>query len=470
MPRVVPWINNHELCQVFNWLYSDINEDPKLAQRGVDRVKAWISRGKVPISVRSTMDLVEVQLREQKCQHSQIPLSENELRQLYCSVFIRFINGIEDSRQKGYYAKSLLSIADEIGLPIWLVQVRHAATHGDLPTLYMLRRGCIQALQWLYDNYWVLEINPEALQVIDEKTNFKLRTLLNYYKISRKAYLKGEQNQSMYMKTLDNFFKAVSPNIIQECIIPLIIGAGGIVPTSIKKRVTSDLKLPDQLIALWMPLLEGMSDRFPNFIFELICAIVNELDNTDNYMSNENLIIPSTSLASGYIDQENEKKRHPTYPLTLACWLRYFITQSYSNKPLFYNDIVEDIMELCLKRPNSYSEKVLQAIVISDPILGKSIEPFLHYINSKLMIDLPSNKLSTETTKIDIENEINQLNDELSSLKRKLSIKEEKENNLDEMDVDNEELTWTLVDKKSWAACPIGCLPNGEVPDLYLDV
>lgn len=39
MPRVVPWTNNHELCQVFNWLYADINKDPKLAQRGVDRVK-----------------------------------------------------------------------------------------------------------------------------------------------------------------------------------------------------------------------------------------------------------------------------------------------------------------------------------------------------------------------------------------------------------------------------------------------
>ncbi|CAO3610683.1 unnamed protein product [Cunninghamella blakesleeana] len=52
MPRVVPWTNNHELCQVFNWLYADINTNPELAQRGVDRVKAWMSRGKVPISVR----------------------------------------------------------------------------------------------------------------------------------------------------------------------------------------------------------------------------------------------------------------------------------------------------------------------------------------------------------------------------------------------------------------------------------
>lgn len=56
----------------------------------------------------------------------------------------RFVNGIEDGQQKGVYAKSLLSIASEIGLPIWLVQVRHAATHGDLPTLNILRRCCVQ--------------------------------------------------------------------------------------------------------------------------------------------------------------------------------------------------------------------------------------------------------------------------------------------------------------------------------------
>lgn len=48
-----------------------------------------MSRGKVPISVRSTMDFVEVQLSEQKRQYNQSPLSQNELRQLYCSVLIR---------------------------------------------------------------------------------------------------------------------------------------------------------------------------------------------------------------------------------------------------------------------------------------------------------------------------------------------------------------------------------------------
>lgn len=36
----VPWTSRDELKQVFNWLYSDVNDSPDLVQLGLDRVRA----------------------------------------------------------------------------------------------------------------------------------------------------------------------------------------------------------------------------------------------------------------------------------------------------------------------------------------------------------------------------------------------------------------------------------------------
>lgn len=42
----------------------------------------------------------------------------------------------------------------KIGLPDWLVDVRHEATHSALPSLDVLRAACNVALAWLRTQYW----------------------------------------------------------------------------------------------------------------------------------------------------------------------------------------------------------------------------------------------------------------------------------------------------------------------------
>lgn len=73
---------------------------------------------------------------------SEIGLSSSlSLRQSYATALIRLVNGLVDPLQSGTYARSILSIAAQIGLPAWLVELRHAATHEDLPSLELLRDG-----------------------------------------------------------------------------------------------------------------------------------------------------------------------------------------------------------------------------------------------------------------------------------------------------------------------------------------
>jgi ribosomal biogenesis protein LAS1 len=48
----------------------------------------------------------------------------------------------------------MYSIAKSIGLPATYVELRHQATHEELPSLPKLRTATQKALRWIWDYYW----------------------------------------------------------------------------------------------------------------------------------------------------------------------------------------------------------------------------------------------------------------------------------------------------------------------------
>ena len=66
----------------------------------------------------------------------------------------RFVTGLLDSQQESKYKVSMYTQAQKIGLPALFVDIRHEATHGDLPNLTNLRSAAERALKWLWDDYW----------------------------------------------------------------------------------------------------------------------------------------------------------------------------------------------------------------------------------------------------------------------------------------------------------------------------
>ncbi|EDO42851.1 predicted protein, partial [Nematostella vectensis] len=147
--RVVCWSNREEWTQTYEYLYSF--HDISLQRRGIARVLAWKSRsgGKLPLAVESTANLISALLESQTAQYSyssQMTIS---------MALVRFVNGFTDKSQKGVYARSVQSIADEIGLPDWLVDLRHESTHAaKLPSQQTLCAGVKVALDWLEEGYW----------------------------------------------------------------------------------------------------------------------------------------------------------------------------------------------------------------------------------------------------------------------------------------------------------------------------
>ena len=76
--------------------------------------------------------------------NSQTPTSSLLLRQSYSTAILRLVNGLVDPLQAGTYARPIATIAQQLGIPLWLVELRHAVTHEDLPSLDLLREAARQ--------------------------------------------------------------------------------------------------------------------------------------------------------------------------------------------------------------------------------------------------------------------------------------------------------------------------------------
>jgi hypothetical protein len=227
-----------------------------------------------------TAAFIEIIIRDElACQ----PLSHKELRLMYAMAIIRFVNGLVDREQKGKFAKSIQTLARNMGLPSWFVDLRHASTHERLPSLTVLRGGALQAVGWLHDNYWIRNIKS-----LEQKKAFQqnpeIKNKLNQYKECRKAYIKDKYSgrktdPNPYVACIQALIEIIDNEVIRDDIIPLLLGVGGLVPTAKKKRASAeDMTVSKGLVELWTPLIQGLDVGFPNFGQELVSSMIAKLN------------------------------------------------------------------------------------------------------------------------------------------------------------------------------------------------
>ncbi|KAI7884058.1 Las1-domain-containing protein [Lichtheimia hyalospora FSU 10163] len=465
MVRIVPWTSFEEFETVQKWLYS---QTPEEAQWGVDRVAAWISRGCVPVAVECTATLIQLRLRDR----GHTILSQRELRHLYSIALIRLVNGMVDIEQQGNLVRATSVVAAQLGLPLWFVDIRHAATHEHLPGLSVLRDAAEQALQWLYDFYWALELKPEKSPMLDDTKVLSIRVALKQYKDARKAFIKdlkrGRPTSNDHEGALKRFMKAVSGPYIRDAVVPELLKPGGLVPVSKKKRPSLDyMVLSKDLLDLWTPILRELDRAYSDFGKELIDAIVKRLDVKEEYKINNEL---SYLVSEPLNNATDDDLTGNSYLLTLSCYLKHIVSNDFGNddnsEPILRSIELNDVMEGCLRHPNHFTRVVLRNIShVGDDDLERELEPFLKYIDSYL-----ANKHSTESTadtsqEVDMEGELNELKERVQAMQGVILDDDE-----DRMDIDEVSKGWALYDSSKWSACPLGCLPNGEVPCLDLDV
>jgi len=190
----------------------EVDERIQNIQSAIQRVALWrtrVDQGRLPLSIESTSNLAEVMLNDyttttqtNSSSRSSSSYTTMSLRLAYASVIIRGVNGIADSIQRNtsfnnnssndnnnYYTNSVSNLCDRIGLPTWVVDLRHDASHNDLPSLQALRLASCTLLGFLGNVYWGVH------ERLGWEVSGKAVYLLGLYKQSVKAWMSGKDGK-----------------------------------------------------------------------------------------------------------------------------------------------------------------------------------------------------------------------------------------------------------------------------------
>jgi hypothetical protein len=146
MSNETAWTNWSEWKTCYQQLYSLSLIEQK---QGCYKVHAWSLRKQIPNAILSTRDIVE-------CLYQHASTDDIEYGRLALSMcLVRFVNGAVEVEAGEHSKTSVADVAKSIGIPHWLVSLRHEATHNNLPSLSSLRVAAMDALRWLSKNYWL---------------------------------------------------------------------------------------------------------------------------------------------------------------------------------------------------------------------------------------------------------------------------------------------------------------------------
>ncbi|XP_075691873.1 ribosomal biogenesis protein LAS1L [Rhinoderma darwinii] len=331
--QVVAWISKAEWEQVLEYLYS---RDCKLQRDAVHQISAWKSRygNSMPLAVECTADLV-------RCKILDVTggMGEQELELLYGLALVRFVNIITEPKQKSIVIP-LRRLANELMIPEWVVNLRHSATHGNLPKLSLCRKGWDFVMDWLRREYWSRQLgnssNPqwvsedgndseEAEEVLDtlslkeqkhQTLTAKLREALQSYTSEQFKIFEESDSTSRKPWTVTanlEWIIAQIKDLMQQngiqTAVEILLEDGFLIPTE-KQLMTlkiepdqgEDLHFPRTLLRFWQPLLKVLhSQAFTQELLEKMFADLGK-----------------------YKDRNTQAQEH-----YLSCWISDILTANY---------------------------------------------------------------------------------------------------------------------------------------------
>jgi hypothetical protein len=121
-------------------------------------------------------------------------------------LIVRMVNGFLDPEQNKKYAVSIRNLAVRIELPRILVDIRHEATHQQLPSLQLLISACREALSWIQSKYWEV---IEAQHVEEEEI---VQKQLDWYE-----RLASEDRARKEQEWVEIVFRYFMKNVADAC-------------------------------------------------------------------------------------------------------------------------------------------------------------------------------------------------------------------------------------------------------------
>ncbi|KAK4698133.1 ribosomal biogenesis protein LAS1, partial [Phenoliferia sp. Uapishka_3] len=452
--RRTAWTSPQELNVVFTSLFHS-DGDAGAQRWAIARIKVWLARGpNCPHAAESTASLLEIVLRDTEAVGSSNRPSQQELRLAYSMALIRFVNSLVDPLQTTYFARGMASLAAQLGLPLWFVELRHAATHEDLPGLSVLRDASRQALDWLYSHYWLPTVSPNSIETPLHSLE-PLQALLNSYKTLTKTYLRDASKVSRTKTELLKVYRSVEAWVIEaeslgrgrdraiDGLAEAFLMIGGLVPTAKKKRPSA--RSPDlskELRAIWTPILARMSDAYETFMDVLLARAV-EL------------------LAEPESPGEGQEANDPSYALTLTAWVIHFLQAA--DDPL----VTEGVVKTCLLTPSQGTLALLDALVKADASLADTVRPLVNVLRNSdsgltasLTADVASAKLD------EMEKRLREFEAQLQGEDSGTKPLPTRATGTAGHHLTTANAHWKEV--ADWKPCPIGSLPSGGFKSLDL--
>lgn len=255
--RQAAWIDWSEWTEVKELLFSGSLESRK---RGVDYVEMWRSRSsKIPPAIIATAEIVSL-LDGLPERH----LSDICWRLAASMCIVRTVNLIIDPLQKKKYAVAVSGIAEEIGLPKWIVRVRHQATHSaKLPSLAILVSSCGSLLGWMAENYWGPQ--SELLKSAEVRICSVFSELGRCRKSSNKI-TKRERlliREILSIESTGDPIRAVASLLIEKNIFYDASQVHEDAPAPLEKKILS-----------WAKIMEEMESCWPGFMLQLLHSSV----------------------------------------------------------------------------------------------------------------------------------------------------------------------------------------------------
>ena len=318
--------------------------------RGLHRVAVWECRGRVPLAVQITAQLLRLKISDSLAEAAPsgalsggVEDRTQIIRLAYAMAVIRLVNGVvePEQRTKGY-AASVSDIAFRCGLPRWFVDLRHDATHTSLPSLSTLRLAADTGLSWLQSRYWDsqaahLEAEPmrvrslmsEAAALTDQiqtSTSWIKKKEGNQKKKKKKKKRKRATQQTTAIETapsttastsdaaltklsepetsaharqanfdrvMQHITQSTGPTMVRDVIVPALVNqTDGLLLLHNRERF--GVARMRAILARWHEFLESMQQAWPYF-YGCLCTGVAEYLLLPQIVQDEETIVDATA-------------------------------------------------------------------------------------------------------------------------------------------------------------------------------
>ncbi|XP_074292451.1 uncharacterized protein LOC141619323 isoform X2 [Silene latifolia] len=520
--KLVPWLNWDEWSFVKISLYSS---SPHSIAKALHRIAAWRSRGCLPVAVEVSASFVEIQQKDPYFSLSNgVVDSEEMLSMLYTMAIMRLVNGIiEKTRER--QKLSIAVAADLIHMPRMLIDIRHEGSHRELPSLHLLRRASVLALDWLKSYYWDRQENAIPYQSaksanVRKEIRSRLRELAFCLKLkhssvssSSRAIGKrakhheqliggtvharsrlfslvackfkppknvGSKKQTMkILKKLARLYSFFSSDVVSVLLELLLKPSNSIdsMDSPENFKIKPSLEAAYDAFDEWKPVIAKFSKLEPDALLSLLKAVLDMIEtrtisrddfgsenfSISKYDSETEIIAVLSSLFTGLV-------------LVLK-GLKLSLNESEGSHSesdcCIPRTTLIEVVRRCLQIADPENHKLLGSTLLIAKMVGngrlnEKLQK-LSLLTSKHSEDCPSDGITEELSNQD--KYIQQAAQKLEMLKlRKLG-----KSNITKIQDPNAEdgNIWTVA--KSWKPCPIGMLPrsvgtSGYLPVLDLDV